>query len=196
MAIEQKGEFVIIQKTSIKISEILSAKPESWVHADYNGNIISRDFPKIIVTTRQGSQQFLYGIEDDETRDAELRTLNEIIGSYQARKEGGEGSTTINITGSTGVNIVSNSKNVTISQKNVNEAKGVLQEMKIELNKLSDINKELKDDIGEMIIDAEDQLKNNGELKRHSFRSILGVTSDFASLSGLVVSLGQILGFL
>lgn len=196
MAIEKKGEFVVIQKSSIRISEILSAKPESWISVDNNGNIISRDFPKIIVTTKQGAQQFFYGIGEDVKRDEELRLLNEIIGSYQARKEDGQGSTTINVTSSTGVNIVSNSSRVTISQENINEAKGILKEMRLELDKLSEINSELKEDIAAMISDSESQLSNSGELKRHSFRSLLGVTSDFASLSGLAVSLGQVLGFL
>lgn len=194
MAIEQKGDFVLIQKTSIRISEILSAKPESWVHADYNGNIISRDFPKIIVTTKQGAQQFLYGIGDDEKRDEELRVLNEIIGSYQAKES--KGSTTINVSGSTGVNIVSNSSDVKITQENINEAKGILTEMKHELDKIQDINSELKEDIGAMINDTQDQLNNSGEIKRHTFRSLLGITSDFASLSGLAVSLGQVFGFI
>lgn len=195
MAIEKKGEFVVIQKSSIRISEILSAKPESWISVDYSGNIMSRDFPKIILTTRQGAQQFLYGIGEDEKRDEELRLLNEIIGSYQARKEDGKGSTTINVTSSTGFNIVSNSSGVTISQENINEAIGILKEMKLELDKLSDMNSELKEDIAAMISETENQLSNSGELKRHSFRSLLGVTSDFASLSGLAVSLGQVFGF-
>lgn len=196
MAIEKKGEFVVIQKTSIRISEILSAKPESWISVDYKGNILSRDFPKIIVTTKQGAQQFLYGIGEDEKRDEELRLLNEIIGSYQARKEDGQGSTTINVTSSTGVSIVSHSSGVTITQENINEAKGIFKEMRLELDKLSEMNSELKEDIAAMISDSENQLSNSGELKRHSFRSLLGVTSDFASLSGLAVSLGQVLGYL
>lgn len=196
MAIERKGEFVLIQKTSIRISEILSAKPESLVYVDNFGNIISRDFPKIIVMTNQGPQQFLYGIGEDEKRDDELRQLNQIIGSYQAQKSDGQGSTVINVSSSTGVNIVSNSKDVKISQQNINEAKGVLQEMKIELEKLTDINQELREDILAMILETEQQLNHTGEIKRHSFRSLLRITSDIASLSGLVLNLGQLLGFI
>lgn len=197
MAIEQKGDFILIQKTSIRISEILSARPESWATVDYStGKIINRDFPKIIISTREGSQMFLYGIGEDYKRDEDLRHLNEIIGSYQVKKEGSQGSTTINVTGSSGVNIISNSSNVTIDQKNINEAKGILTEMKQELDKQANINKELKEDILAVIGEVESQIVNDKQIKRHSFRSLLGITSDFASLSGLAISLGQILGYL
>lgn len=196
MAIEQKGDFVLIQKTTIRISEILAAKPQSMVSMDYNGKILNRDFPKIILTTNQGSQQFLYPLGGDEERDADLRILQEIIGSYQTKTNTDKGHTTINVTSSTGVNIVSNSTNVNISQEKAIEAKGILTEMKIELNKLADINNELKEDIEAIITEIENQVSTNITPKRHTFRSLLGITSDFASLAGLSVSLGQVLGYL
>jgi len=40
MPIELKGDFIKIQKTTIKISEIISIKPQSIVQVNYAGQII------------------------------------------------------------------------------------------------------------------------------------------------------------
>lgn len=194
MSIEKKGEFVLINRSSIRIDQIISAKPQSIVHVDYNGNIINRDFPKIVITTLDGKEEIIYG--DDVKRDAELRELNEIMGTHQVSKENHQGSTTINVTNSSGINIISNSKKVSISQKNINEAKGILTEMKHHLENNTEIDKELKEDVFSIIKDVESQISDEQEVKRHSFRSLLGVTSDIATVGGLAIQLGQLLGYL
>ena len=109
MAIELSGDFIIIQRNTIRISEIISCKPVLYVHYDYQGNVVNRDFPKIIITTNHGMDQFLYG--NEEERDKDLRELQEMIGSYTASKtKDSSEKTTINISGSSGVNVVSNSQ--------------------------------------------------------------------------------------
>lgn len=193
MPIEKKGEFVQITKSSIRIDQIISVKPQSIVQVDYNGKVINRDFPKIIVTTRDRTEEFIY--LNDAKRDEELRELNEIIGTHQVQKENHQGSTTINVNNSSGINIVSNSQKVSISQKNINEAKGILAEMKYNLEQIPEIEKELKEDIYSIINEVEFQISDEHEVKRHTFRSLLGVTSDIATIGGLAIQLGQLLGY-
>lgn len=194
MPIEKIGEFVVINKSSMRIDQIISAKPQSIVQVDYSGRVINRDFPKIIITTRDRIEEFVY--QNDTKRDEELRELNEIIGTHQVRKENQKGSTTINVTNSTGINIISNSKKASISQKNINEAKGILAKMKHNLEQIEEIDKELKEDIYSIINEVESQIADEHEVKRHSFRSLLGVTSDIATVGGLAIQLGQLLGYL
>lgn len=193
MPIEKKGEFVQINKSSIRIDQIISVKPQSIVQVDYNGKVINRDFPKIIVTTRDRTEEFVY--MNDTKRDEELKELNEIIGTHQVQKENHQGSTTINVNNSSRINIVSNSQKVSISQKNINEAKGILAEMKHNLEQIPDIEKELKEDIYSIISEVESQISDEQEVKRHTFRSLLGVTSDIATIGGLAIQLGQLLGY-
>jgi hypothetical protein len=164
------------------------------VQVDYNGKIINKDYPKIIVTTRDGIEEFIY--ITDKKRDEELRQINEIIGTHQVKNEIHEGSTTINVSNSTGVNIISNSKKVSISQKNINEAKGILAEMKHHLENNSEIDQELKEDVYSIISEVESQISDEHEVKRHSFRSLLGVTSEIATVGGLAIQLGQLLGYI
>jgi hypothetical protein len=194
MGIEKKGEFILINKSSIRIDQIIAAKPQSIVQVDYNGKIINKDYPKIIVTTRDGIEEFIY--ITDKKRDEELRQINEIIGTHQVKNEIHEGSTTINVSNSTGVNIISNSKKVSISQKNINEAKGILAEMKHHLENNSEIDQELKEDVYSIISEVESQISDEHEVKRHSFRSLLGVTSEIATVGGLAIQLGQLLGYI
>lgn len=194
MPIEKKGEFVIINKSAIRIDQIISIKPQSILQVDYSGRVINREFPKIIITTRERIDEFVY--MNGTKRDEELRELNEIIGTHQVRKENHEGSTTINVTNSSGINIISNSKKASISQKNINEAKGILAEMKHNLEQIEEIDKELKEDIYSIITEVESQISDEHEVKRHSFRSLLGVTSDIATVGGLAIQLGQLLGYL
>jgi hypothetical protein len=86
------------------------------VNYDFNGNELNRDFPKIIITTNHGTHQFLYGKEED--RDKDLRELQEKTGIYTASqaKDSPE-KTTINISGGSGINVVSNSQNFSITQE-------------------------------------------------------------------------------
>lgn len=193
MPIEKKGEFVQISKSSIRIDQIISVKPQSIVQVDYNGKVINRDFPKIIVTTRDKTEEFIY--LNDAKRDEELRELNEIIGTHQVQKENHQGSTTINVNNSSGINIVSNSQKVSISQNIINEAKGILAEMKHNLEQIPEIEKELKEDIYSIISEVESQISDEHGVKRHTFRSLLGVTSDIATIGGLAIQLGQLLGY-
>jgi hypothetical protein len=46
MSIEKKGEFVLINRSSIRIDHIISAKPQSIVQVDYNGMLSIETFQK------------------------------------------------------------------------------------------------------------------------------------------------------
>ena len=196
MAIELNGDFIKIQKTSIKISEIISIKPQSIVRVSDSGQIIGRDFPKIIIRTNHDYHELLYGT--DEQRDEKLRNLNEEIGKYNTKKEKNEGgkTTTINISGSSGVNIVSDSSNVTINQKIRQEAKEIIDKLLDEVSKLKDVDNEIKEDIQSAVLDLKEKIDSGADIPRFSFRALLSMTSDIATIGGLTISLGQILGFL
>lgn len=146
MPIELKGDFIKIQKTTIKISEIISIKPQSIVQVNYAGQIIWRDIPKIIIRTNHDYHELMYA--SDEQRDEELRNLNEEIGKHNVKKEKVDSgkSTTINISGSTGVNVVTDSTNVTINQEIRKAAQEVIDKLLQEVKKLENVDSEIKDD--------------------------------------------------
>jgi hypothetical protein len=196
MAIELNGDFIKIQKTTIKISEIISIKPQSIVQVNYAGQIIARDVPKIIIRTNHDYHELMYA--SDEQRDEELRNLNEEIGKYNVKKEKADNgkNTTINISGSTGVNVVSDSTNVTINQEIRKEAQAVVDKLLQEVKKLQDVDTEIKEDIQNAVLDLKDKIDSGKDVPRFSFRALLGMTSDIATLGGLTISLGQILGFI
>lgn len=192
---ELQGDFIKIQRTTIRISEIISIKPVSIVSFNFQGEVIGRDYPKIVVTTNHGETEFLYSTQ--ENRDKELTDVQEKINSYNVRNQNDSGNkTTINISDSSGVNVVSSSENVTISQVQKQSASDVIKRMQDELAKTSEISQEIREDIFAALTDFEKQLNENREIKRYSFKSLLGLTSDIASLTGLAISLGQILGYI
>jgi len=84
----------------------------------------------------------------DEQRDEELRNLNEEIGKHNVKKEKVDSgkSTTINISGSTGVNVVTDSTNVTINQEIRKAAQEVIDKLLQEVKKLENVDSEIKDD--------------------------------------------------
>lgn len=195
MAIELNGDFIKIQKTTIRISEIISIKPVSIVQFDFQGNVIGRDFPKITLRTNHDYYEFLYNTGED--RDKNLSDLQEKISSYQATsKNDNERKTTINISSSSGVNVVSNSENVTIQQDAKQAASEIIKQMQEELAKSVDITQEIREDIFAALTDFQEHLDKKKEIKRYTFKTLFGMTSDVASLSSLAISLGQMLGYL
>jgi hypothetical protein len=196
MSIELKGDFIAVQKLMIKISEIISIKPQSIVSIDTRGNILARDFPKIIIQTKKDYHELLY--TDDKERDSELLQINETIAKHQAQRLNNDANpnTTINISGSSSVNVVSNSSNVTITQDSKNAAYEIIEKIKEELDKIKDINQEVKVDILDSVSDIKTKIESKSNVPRFSFKSLLGLTSDLSSVSSLVISLGQILGYI
>lgn len=197
MPIELIGDFVIIQRTTLRVSEIISCKPVLIVQYDHNGQEIGRDFPKIIVITNQGTQQFLY-LEED-IRDADLRDLQEKISSYSvsnSNKRNSSENTTINISSSSGVSVVSNSQNVTISQDQQERASEIIQKLQSEVIKYLDLSQEIREDIFAALNDFQTLLTEGKAIKRYSFKNLLGLTADLAALNGFAIQLGQVLGFI
>ena len=78
MAIEKKGAFILVQKTLIKIDNLVFIKPQTLVQFDGQGREISRDFPKLIIQPSVGVPlEFIY--KDDQSRDNALNEIAEII---------------------------------------------------------------------------------------------------------------------
>ena len=195
MSIISKGDFVTINnKTTVRISDIKSIQPQSMVSFDSDGNILGRDFPKIIIMTNDGRFETLYGT--DEERDKDLAELQEIITSSLIKTEHKSTSDTININvaDSSNVNIVSGSSNVSISQKVKKDINNKIDELLSELSKNNDVNKDMKEELTECALDIRDKVNSDKKVPKFSIKSLLNMTSQIASLSSLGLSIAQLIG--
>ncbi len=97
----------------------------------------------------------------------------------------------ISVNDSTNTSIVQDSPNTTISQS-ANQVDDIISKILNEL-KRGEVNESQLNDINECLKEIRNAIKNNSTPK-FAFRSLLTMTSEFSSISSLILSLGQIVG--
>lgn len=195
MSVTSKGDFVTINnKTTVRISDIKSIQPQSMVSFDSYGNVLGRDFPKIIIVTNDNRFEALYGT--DEERDKDLTELQEIVASSSIKSEQRPKSDSININvaDSSNVNIVSGSSNVSISQKVKEDINNKIDQLLSELSKESNVNEEMKEELAECASDIRDKVNSDKKVPKFTIKSLLNLTSQISSLSSLGLSIAQLIG--
>lgn len=196
MSVQIIGDYITINEIiTIKISDIISIKPRSMVKVqEYTGNIIARDFPKIIILTNREEQEILY--ETDEERDEALIHIRKSITEYSYKKNTMEkqNSININVTDSSNVNIVSQSSNVSISQEIKNEVCSKIEELTKQLESINNVDINLKNDILECVNDIKANIESNKKVPKYSLQGLIDLTSKIASLSSLGIGIAQLLG--
>lgn len=200
--IDITGDFITIRDTTFNINDLLSFKPQTIVkyyQARPGAKLqkIFQDYSKIIVTTK--SERFEFSYNDDDERDSVLRDLTQKIKIHQATKTNSipaqtGGNISINVADSSNVNIVHQSKDVNISTKQVNDAKGIIKQIREELEKHRAEHTQDVEDIAEAIDDIERKLENKERIPKLSFKSLLETASNLSSVSSLAITLGQIVG--
>lgn len=200
--IEINGDFITVRNTTFNLNELISIRPQSLVSVfvPYYGGTpkeTGRDFPKIIVMTKSERLEFAY--TTDEQRDEALRALNEKIKIYQATKttkSDSPSNISINVADSSNVSIVHQSSGVTITNKQVEDAKSIINQIKAELEKIKETHSEEADEIAEALLDMEAKIEKKERIPKLSFKSFLETSSNLSSIGSLAVSLGQIIGML
>ncbi len=203
--IEIIGELISIKDTTFNIKDIVSIQPQSLVEVfvpQFGGKprVTAKDFPKIIVQTKNQRLEFAY--TTDEERDEVLRELMEKYKvAYKSltenlKQESASGSISINVADSSNVNIINSSNSSTISSNSVNEAKAKIEEIKNELEKLKNDYEEEVNEIAEVLVDVENKLTKGENVPKLTFKSLVSSTSNFSTIGSLVISLGQILGYI
>ena len=195
MAVQITGEFITISDNTIKISEIISIKPQSLVKFNQlTGKIIARDFPKIIINTNKEVFKILYATDDE--RDNELEIINKSINEFTTTEKimTNPNSINIQVTDSTNVNIVSQSNDVVINQKIKEEVNSKISELFERLETIKDIDMELKNDIIECLTDIKSNVESNKKTPKYSLKGLVDLTSKIASLSSLGIGIAQLLG--
>lgn len=196
MSVQIIGDYITINEIiTIKISDIISIKPRSMVKVqEYTGNIIARDFPKIIILTNREEQEILY--KTDEERDEALIHIRKSITEYSYKKHTMEkqNSININVTDSSNVNIVSQSSNVSISQEIKNEVCSKIEELTKQLESINNVDVNLKNDILECVNDIKANIESNKKVPKYSLQGLIDLTSKIASLSSLGIGIAQLLG--
>lgn len=195
MSIKSQGDFVTINnKTTVRISDIKSIQPQSIVSFDSFGNILGRDFPKIIVMTNDDRFEALYST--DEKRDRDLVELQEIVASRSIKSDhrSTSGSININVADSSNVNIISDSSNVSISQEVKEDINSKIDKLLSELSKNSEVNEDMKEELAECASDIRDKVNDNKKVPKFTIKSLLNLTSQISSLSSLGLSIAQLIG--
>jgi|GEM_PF-2564912 len=203
--IEIIGELITIKDTTFNLKDIVSIQPMSLVEVfmpKFGGQpkITAKDFPKILVQTKNQRLEFAY--TTDEERDEVLRELMEkykiahkalIEPKNQTENKGG---VSINIADSSNVNIISGSSDSTITTHTITEAKDKIAEIKDELAKLKGDYEEEANEIAEVLVDIENKITQGQAVPKLTFKSLISSTSNFSTIGSLVISLGQILGYI
>ncbi len=195
MAVQITGGFITISDNTIKISEIISIKPQSLVKFNQlTGKIIARDFAKIIINTNKEVFKILYATDDE--RDNELEIINKSINEFTTTEKimTNPNSINIQVTDSTNVNIVSQSNDVVINQKIKEEVNSKISELFERLETIKDIDMELKNDIIECLTDIKSNVESNKKTPKYSLKGLVDLTSKIASLSSLGIGIAQLLG--
>ena len=201
--IEIIGDFITIRDITFNINDLLSFKPQTLVqyyqaHPGAKLQKTFQDFSKIIVTTKSERFELTYG--NDEERNIALRELTEKIKVHQmtkstnVRSETGNGNISINVADSSNVNIVHQSKDISITTKQSSDAKDIIKLIRVELEKYRAEYGEDVEDIGEAINDIERKIENKERIPKLNFKSLLETASNLSSVSSLAISLGQIIG--
>lgn len=92
-------------------------------------------------------------------------------------------------------NIVVNSSQVEINQKQQDKAQEIINEMREAISRDQVVEIELKKDILECLTEIEAGIANK-KTPRFAIKSLLGMGSDIASISGFVLNLAQLFGAL
>jgi hypothetical protein len=195
MSIKHSEDFIIVNDTTtVRISEIKAVEPESIVKFDTAGNIVARDFPKIIFITSDGNFQAFY--ETDEERDKDLMEIQEIIASNSAKNSDSKksDSVNINVADSSNVNIVSGSSEVNITQELKNDVNQKIDEILSELTKVNNVNTELKEEVTDCVNDIHDKINNDKKIPKFTIKSLINLTSQISTISSLGLSLAKLLG--
>ena len=198
--IEINGDFITIRTTTFNLNDLISFKPQSLVSVfipAYRGEPkeTARDFPKILVQTKTERLEFAY--TTDKERDEALRALNEKIKIYQANKAtktDTPSNISINVADSSNVSIVHQSSGVTITNKQVEDAKNVINQIREELEKIKDTHNEEAYEIAEALVDMEAKIERKERIPKLTFKSFLETSSNLSSIASLAMSLGQIIG--
>ncbi len=196
MSVQINGEFLTINENiTVKITEIISIKPVSMVIVQPNtGRIVSRDFPKIIISTNREDLEILY--TTDEERDIALSEIRKILAENSTKqnymKE--EKAININVSDSSNINIVSQSNNVEINQEIRSDANSLIKEFIEKLEKDKEIDNEIKQEILECITDIKENIDKGKTPPKYGLKALLSLTSDIASLSSLGISIAQLFG--
>ncbi len=200
--IEINGDFITIRETTFNLTDLISIKPQSivtyWIPKYGNGlpKETGRDFPKIIVQTKNERLEFAYNTEEE--RDEALRELNEKIKMNQASKSTkleAPGNISINIADSSNVNIVHQSSSINITNQQIDDAKNIIRQIKEELNNAIE-DQVQADEILESLADIELKIEKKERIPRLTFKSFLETSSNIASIASLAINLGQIIGML
>lgn len=203
--IEIIGELITIKETTFNLKDIVSIQPQSLVEVfmpKYGGKpkITTKDFPKIIVQTKNQRLEFAYST--DEERDDVLRELMEkykitykTLTEVNSKNENSTG-ISINVADSSNVNIINSSTNSSISSSVINEAQQKIEEIKEKLSKIKDEYEEEVNEIAEVLVDIENKIAQGQTVPKLTFKSLISTTSNFSTIGGLVISLGQILGYI
>ena len=200
--IEINGDFITIRDTTFSLTDLISVRPQSLVSVFvpyYGGQPkeTGRDFPKIIVQTKSERLEFAY--TTDEERDEVLRELNEKIKMYQVAKTNKSdtpSNISINVADSSNVSIVHQSSGVTITNKQVDDAKNIIQQIREELEKVKATHEQEADEIAEALVDMQTKIEKKERIPKLTFKSFLETSSNFSSIGSLAISLGQIIGML
>ena len=198
--IEINGDYITIRTTTFNLNDLISLRPQSLVSVfipAFGGKPkeTARDFPKILVQTKTERLEFAY--TTDEERDEALRALNEKIKIYQANKAtkaDTPSNISINVADSSNVNIVHQSSGVSITNKQVEDAKNVINQIRKELEKIKHEHNEEADEIAEALVDMEAKIESKERIPKLTFKSFLETSSNLSSIASLAISLGQIIG--
>jgi hypothetical protein len=157
-----------------------------------------RDWPKIIVKTKNDVFEFPYRSDGD--RDEALRELTEVIKIHQQESNGSKGeqdkTISINVADSSNVNIITQSSSVKISQHQEKEAKDLIGKIREAIGKEREIDRVLVEEIGECLDDIEAKIENQAKIPRLTFKGLLENTANFSEVSNFVISLGQVLNMI
>ena len=85
---------------------------------------------------------------------------------------------------------------MTITNKQVEDAKNIINQIKAELEKIRETHNEEADEIAEALLDMEAKIEKKERIPKLTFKSFLETSSNLSSIGSLAVSLGQIIGML
>jgi len=189
MSIQNNGLFISFNnKVTVKLSEITSFNPHSFVYIDTFTGKMERDFSKIIIKTNNETLEAVYST--DKERDADLIQLQEILTkSYTNMQTEKDKSININVTESTNVNIVTQSEKINIGSEKKVELKNLFDEFLQALNIDKSIQDEKKQEILECVSEIKDKVAENKKVPKFTAKSFLDMTSKFASIGSFAANI-------
>jgi hypothetical protein len=180
-----------LQKIASVASEINRDIGKIW-HQQYDDkdydNSTFRIVERIYCETRDMAVNLL-----DMSNIAER--LNDYVGKTNKTSDMKNGSFSINVSDSSNVTIVSQSRDVQINQSTINEVREQISEL---LDKLTEenVDAETKETITECANDIKDDIDANKSVPKFKVKTLLENTSKFASLANFGINIAKLLGVL